>query len=183
MACLLGPKGTVIRGIQTRTGCRLEVTEHLWDPTLKTIELEGIKSAVLAAKREILDVKNSNCLMEVEFPSDRIGSLIGKSGATMSKIQKDNKGVRINIVEHEWDTAVKDVHVVGPVASVKAAVEEIEKIKADLEAQAQARREKEIAIKAERARRAAEEEAARAAEAAAAAAEAAAPAATAIAAN
>jgi len=98
--------------LQQRTNTRIDVGPHLWDPTLKTISISGADKAIQVVVQEIANLVSQNKILKMEFPADRLPALIGKAGQNLQKIQSET-GVHIDCDDHEWDTTVKIVTVVG----------------------------------------------------------------------
>jgi hypothetical protein len=128
LAALIGNKGDNIKKLQSNCNVRINIEEHVWDPDLKTISIEGFIKDTNAAINEINAIVATNSVQEVEFPTSRIGLLIGKSGGTINKI-KDEMGVRINVGNHEWDESVRVVTIDGPTEKVATAAARIEALK------------------------------------------------------
>jgi len=128
LSSLIGTKGDIIRKIQSTNTVRINIEEHIWDPDLRTVSVEGFDKDCVAAIVTINEIITNNSRVTVEFPTSRIGVLIGKAGATVNKI-KDEFSVRINVGNHEWDESVRVVNVDGLTANVEAAVVRIETLK------------------------------------------------------
>jgi len=109
---LIGPKGENIRRIQSETNTRINIEEHLWDPTLRSITIEGFKDKIGLVEAELKTIIENNSHTEINFPVDRLGALIGKKGESIRKLQ-DESGVRISVKDHEWDDTVKVVIIEG----------------------------------------------------------------------
>lgn len=112
LAPLIGPKGENIRRIQSETNTRINIEEHLWDPTLRSITIEGFKDKIGLVEAELKTIIENNSHTEINFPVDRLGALIGKKGESIRKLQ-DESGVRISVKDHEWDDTVKVVIIEG----------------------------------------------------------------------
>jgi rRNA processing protein Krr1/Pno1 len=117
---LIGPKGENIRRIQTETNTRINIEEHLWDPTLRSITIEGFKDKIGLVEAELAKIIENNSHIKVNFPAARLGALIGKKGESIRKLQ-DESGVRISVKDHEWDDTVKVVTIEGLSTNVEAA--------------------------------------------------------------
>jgi len=117
---LIGPKGENIRRIQTETSTRINIEEHLWDPTLRSVTIEGFKDKIGLVEDELKKIIENNSHAELNFPVDRLGALIGKKGESIRRLQ-DESGVRISVKEHEWDDTVKVVIIEGLSSNVEAA--------------------------------------------------------------
>lgn len=128
LPALIGNKGDSIKKLQTKCNVRINIEDHIWDPELKTVCVEGFDKDCVAAISELNSIVASNTRVTCEFPTSRIGILIGKAGATISKI-KDECKVRINVSEHEWDESVRVVAIDGLTADVQNAVAQIEALK------------------------------------------------------
>lgn len=128
LASLIGNKGESIRKLQSENSVRINIEEHVWDPDLRSISIEGFEkdSAIVIAAIEHIVATHTRS--KVEFPTSRIGILIGKSGSTVNKIKDDHK-VHINVANHEWDESVRVVSVDGLTDNVEAAIAKIEILK------------------------------------------------------
>jgi len=122
---LFAGKGAEKKALQQRTNTRIDVGPHLWDPTLKTISISGADKAIQVVVQEITNLVSQNTILKMEFPADRLPALIGKAGQNLQKIQNET-GVHIDCDDHEWDTTVKIVTVVGTAAALKEAEKALE---------------------------------------------------------
>lgn len=128
LSSLIGTKGGNINKIQSSNSVRINIEEHVWDPDLRTVSVEGFEKDCAVALAAINEIIANNSSVKVEFPTSRIGILIGKAGATVNKI-KDEFNVRINVGNHEWDESVRVVSVDGLTDNVNNAVVKIETLK------------------------------------------------------
>jgi len=124
---LFAGKGAEKKALQQRTNTRIDVGPHLWDPTLKTISISGADKAIQVVVQEITKLVSQNSILKMEFPADRLPALIGTKGQNLQKIQMET-GVHIDCDDHEWDTTVKIVTVVGTVAALEAAKTALEAV-------------------------------------------------------
>jgi len=115
---LIGPKGANIRRIQSETSTRINIEEHLWDPTLRSVTIEGFKEKIGLVEVELNKIIEHNSQIMLDFPLDRLGALIGKKGETIRKLQ-DESGVRISVKDHDWDDTVKVVIIEGASSDVE----------------------------------------------------------------
>lgn len=125
---LMGNKGESIRALQQTHNVRINVDEHVWDPDLRTLSVEGFTKDCTACVAAINEIVATHTRVKVEFPTSRIGFLIGKAGATIGKIKTDCS-VRINVSDHEWDESVRVVSIDGLSENVAAAVAKVEALK------------------------------------------------------
>lgn len=124
---LIGPKGENIRRIQNETNTRINIEEHLWDPTLRSITIEGFKDKIGLVEAELTKIIENNSHIKVNFPAARLGALIGKKGESIRKLQ-DESGVRISVKDHEWDDTVKVLTIEGLSTNVEAAKVTVENL-------------------------------------------------------
>lgn len=128
LASLIGNKGANVQRMQQSCNVRINIQEHLWDPTMRAVTVEGFSKDANSALAEIATIIATHSRAEVEFPASRIGNLIGKKGETINKI-KDSTSTRITVTTHDWDETVKVVQIDGLTENVKSAVEQIEVLK------------------------------------------------------
>lgn len=128
LSCLIGTKGESIRKLQNKTTTRINVEDHVWDPDLKTVTVEGFEKDCTVCLADIAEIVATNSRVQIEFPTSRIGILIGKAGSTIGKI-KDETSTRINVANHEWDESVRVVSIDGLTDNVNAAAVRIEALK------------------------------------------------------
>jgi len=124
---VLADKGAWKKDLQTKTSTRIEVVPHLWDPTLKTISISGADKAIQEVVRAISALAATNKIVKMEFPANRAPALIGKSGANLLAMQKDTKA-HIDCDDHEWDSTVKIVTVVGTDEAIEKATKALAEI-------------------------------------------------------
>jgi hypothetical protein len=117
---VLANKGAWKKNLQTKTSTRIEVVPHLWDPTLKTISISGADKAIQEVVRAISALAATNQIVKMEFPANRAPALIGKAGANLLKMQNDTEA-HIDCDDHEWDSTVKIVTVVGTAEAIEKA--------------------------------------------------------------
>ena len=144
IGAVIGKGGETIRSIQESSGARLKV-----ERSPPCVELVGSKETVAKARKlveEILAKESSGPALEkghiqqsVPLPKFAIGSIIGKGGSAIQRLQ-DDSGARVDI-QRDSDSA----RVSGPKEAVAKAVESIEKV---VEEQTKLQEKKEAAAKA-----------------------------------
>jgi len=127
LSALIGSGGANIKRIQSQTNTRINIEEHLWDPSLKAITIDGFEKDIAAAEKAFAVVLAANTRFEIDFPTDRMGILIGKKGEAIKSLQQKT-GCRISVNAHEWDESVKEVVVDGSIDGVAAVREELERL-------------------------------------------------------
>lgn len=129
---ILGASGSTLRKIIEVTGAKINLPEK--GSSSKKVLLVGEKEAVRAAKaalRSLIADGFSSIThptwikVEVDFPADKFGILIGEKGQTIKSIQGDTKA-RINLPEK--GTKATTVSVCGEAAAVAKAQKQIEKL-------------------------------------------------------
>lgn len=125
---LIGEKGRSISALQKSTNTRINVEEHIWDPTVRTVGISGFKKDVNAVIAELNNILATKSRATITFPREQMGALIGSKGKTIQELQ-DRTKTRISMKDHEWDDTVRDVFIEGLNENVANAVTEIEKLK------------------------------------------------------
>jgi hypothetical protein len=120
-------KGAWKKNLQTKTNTRIDVVPHLWDPTLKTISISGADKAIQEVVKAISDLAATNKIIKMEFPANRLPALIGKAGANLQQIQNET-GAHIDCDDHEWDSTVKIVTVVGADDAIEKATKSLAEV-------------------------------------------------------
>ena len=99
-------------------GVRINVGEHLWDPSLKVITFTGLKNDIAGAEASFRSQLARNTFEIVEVPESCLGLLIGKKGENVKRLQ-NSSGCHVNVREHDWDDSVKEVVISGPQSGVQ----------------------------------------------------------------
>jgi rRNA processing protein Krr1/Pno1 len=128
IAFLIGEKGRNITALQQKYRSGISVDDHIWDPDLRTITINGFKKDVEMVQQEILQIIDIYSIETTTFPKDRMGALIGKAGKNIVDL-KARTNCHINFSDHEWDDTVRVVSVEGLTDDVKACLVEIEALK------------------------------------------------------
>jgi rRNA processing protein Krr1/Pno1 len=129
---ILGANGATLRAIQTKTETRINLPEKGSASKKVTIvgEKEGVKAAKAALRSLIVDgfstlTHDGWVKLEVNFPAEKFGILIGPKGQTIKSIQGNTK-TRINMPEK--NSKATTVSVCGLPAGVAQAEKEINRL-------------------------------------------------------
>ena len=129
---VLGANGSTLKKIIEATGAKINLPEK--GSSSKKVMIVGEKDAVKSAKAALRSLIQDGfstithptwIKVEVEFPADKFGILIGPKGQTIKSIQGDTKA-RINLPEKGGKSTL--VSVCGEPAAVAKAQKQIEKL-------------------------------------------------------
>lgn len=129
---IVGANGATLRTIQEKTGTKINLPEKNSTSKKVTIvgEKEGVKAAKAALRSLIADgfstlTHEGWIRVEMPFPSDKFGILLGAKGQTIKSIQGQTKA-RINLPEKGSKAA--SISIVGTPAAVAAAEKDINRL-------------------------------------------------------
>eukprot|EP01138_Halocafeteria_seosinensis_P015102 gb/GECG01015415.1/.p1 GENE.gb/GECG01015415.1/~~gb/GECG01015415.1/.p1 ORF type:complete len:639 (+),score=107.49 gb/GECG01015415.1/:1-1917(+) len=131
---IIGTRGRTIAGIQDRTGARIQIPKgpDTEDPSHRTITITAEShEAANAAQTEIEIVTQggdnpgmSIPTVYVDVPNDKVGSVIGKGGATIRDIQ-ERTGTKIQIPPEPDFTGIRKVAIRGTQVGCEQAQQEV----------------------------------------------------------
>jgi predicted RNA-binding protein YlqC (UPF0109 family) len=118
VSLLIGRKGATIEQLQAESGCSIDVRRKE-----KVIVVVGDEAAVadLAAQIEELFTTQRRVEETLRFDVEQKGTLLGKGGATIQRIQSESGGAMLEIGKGAEST----VRITGPYVAVEAARAEI----------------------------------------------------------
>ena len=111
---LIGKRGATIAQLQEETGCSLEIKK----PT-GTLTVAGPTAAVNTTEELIDELLRDQRRMEatLKFDPEQKGTLLGKNGSTINRIQQESNGAQLEISRGEECT----IRIWGPSAAVARA--------------------------------------------------------------
>lgn len=131
---IIGTRGRTIAGIQERTSARIQIPKgpDVDDPSQRTITITApTHEAATAAQQEVEIVTQggdnpgvSIPTVYVDVPDDKVGSVIGKGGATIRDIQ-ERTGTKIQIPQQPDFTGIRKVAIRGTESGCEQAQQEV----------------------------------------------------------
>lgn len=118
VALLIGRKGATIEQLQGDSGCSIEVRRKE-----KQVVLVGDEAAVAGLEAQINELFTTQRRVDatIKFDPEQKGTLLGKGGATIQRIQSESGGAMLEIGKGSDPT----VRISGPYVAVEAARTEI----------------------------------------------------------
>jgi len=118
VALLIGRKGATIEQLQGDSGCSIEVRRKE-----KQVVLVGDEAAVASLAAQINELFTTQRRVDatIKFDPEQKGTLLGKGGATIQRIQSESGGAMLEIGKGSDPT----VRISGPYVAVEAARTEI----------------------------------------------------------
>ena len=135
---VIGPRGSVIHGMQERSGARIKLNQDYPDGEMRKLTISGTQEQVQMCaelvKRVLEPGGGSHSIHEnalsggdviteiVMCPPTLVGRVVGRGGGNVREVQS-RSGARVQVNQHFPEGQDRQVEVTGTQAAVRAAVE------------------------------------------------------------